>query len=154
MLILQIELEMRRHGSPFISAGLENDRRPELRNLRNMMIPVMHGLRKDRPEQLVLPRSSIKCGHQFLNGSDVYRWMRLVDEKGHGKAFGVVPAGYRRSSPAYPAQLCRMLVLFLEAAFIIAVTLIVLFERKWWQPALAADRPKLVGRRELIGGIQ
>src|SRR5690606_26231989 len=57
--------------------------------------------------------------------------------------------GCRRGGPA-----CRSRGLLLEAARGVAVALVSSFERKRRQPGFAADGPELVGRPQLVGGIE
>jgi hypothetical protein len=85
MFVLQPQLEMRRHGAPIIIAGLEDNRRPECSDLRDVMIPVVNCIGKDRPDDFILACASVESGHQLFNGGRIDGRMRLIDENGHDR---------------------------------------------------------------------
>ena len=64
MLGLEGQFQVGRHRSSFISAGLENDGRPESRDLRDVVVPIVHSLGKDRADGGILTRASVESGYQ------------------------------------------------------------------------------------------
>lgn len=86
--VCQRQFQVGRHGAPLIAAGLEDDGRPEGGNLRDVMVPVVHCPGEDWTDDGVFTRSSIKRGHQLVNGGRVDGGMRLIDENGHDRMSG------------------------------------------------------------------
>lgn len=67
MFVPQSQFQMRGHGAAIVIAGLEDDRRPERGDLRDVVIPIIDRIGKDRPDNCIFARASIERRHQSFD---------------------------------------------------------------------------------------
>jgi hypothetical protein len=60
----QGQRQMRPHRLAVIAASGQHDRRPEIPELRKMLVPILHDA-EDRPQQIILAHASVKFRDEF-----------------------------------------------------------------------------------------
>jgi hypothetical protein len=80
--------EVRTHRAPIVAARPEHHGRPEVCDFSDMVLPVLHGAVKNRPDELVLTRSSVEgsdeqCDRLVIN-FEMIDALRVVDQLSAG----------------------------------------------------------------------
>lgn len=105
MLRLQRQHQVRAHRAAVVASGLEHHRRPEIGDLADVMVPVLHRRVEDRPDQVIRAGAAVEGRDQpcdFLFGE-----IRMEGVNGgrgfdHGPDVSCRPAAGNGAKPLPP----------------------------------------------------